>query len=77
MIEAAPKTIAPMNYTQAQMYCLFLEHNGKKGWRIPSIKELEYIEQHRYMFLNDLPFHVTELGIPFYEKRVMPVRGEL
>jgi hypothetical protein len=77
MIESAPVIYKSMNFAEAQMYCLFLEHNGKKGWRIPSIKEVEHIEQHHYMFLNDLPYHVSELAIPYFEKRVLPVRGEL
>jgi hypothetical protein len=74
MIESAPSTTVNMNYEQAQMYCLFLEHNGKKGWRLPTLEEVEHVTNCQYLFLNDVPYHVSNLPISYFERRVIPVR---
>lgn len=39
MIELAPTSDKPMTYDEALMYCMFLEHSGKKGWRLPTVDE--------------------------------------
>ena len=28
-----------ITYAEAVMYCLFLDHQGKKGWRLPTLLE--------------------------------------
>ena len=39
--EIAPKNtwLTDSHYAQGAMYCLFLEHDGKKGWRLPTANE--------------------------------------
>ena len=40
-IEIAPKhTELTMSYEDAVLYCLFLNIDGKVGWRLPTLKEL-------------------------------------
>jgi len=50
-IEIAPKTTEiQATWYNAQMYCLFLNVNGKTGWRLPTMSELHEI----YESDNDL-----------------------
>jgi formylglycine-generating enzyme required for sulfatase activity len=34
-----------LDYETAKMYCLFLEEQGLKGWRLPTAVEWEYTAQ--------------------------------
>ena len=44
MIEVAPKETEIMaNWDEANLYCTFLEVDGKKGWRLPTTDELKEI----------------------------------
>lgn len=36
LIEYAEKSTSRMSYTDALVYCLFHEYNGKRGWRLPT-----------------------------------------
>jgi|LakMenEpi03Aug12_release.lakeMendotaPanAssembly.Ray.scaffolds.fasta_scaffold673261_2 hypothetical protein len=38
MLELAPPS-EKMTYDEAIMYCFWLEHDGKKGWRMPTHEE--------------------------------------
>ena len=38
MLELAPLS-EEMTYDEALWYCLWLEHDGKTGWRLPTIAE--------------------------------------
>lgn len=39
MIIIGPISDKYMTYNDAIMYCLFFEHDGKKGWRLPTYEE--------------------------------------
>lgn len=39
MIERAPVSTYKMSYDDAVMYCFLLKHDGKRGWRLPTIRE--------------------------------------
>ena len=39
MIEIAPPSEYQMTYDEALWYCLWFEHDGKKGWRLPTTEE--------------------------------------
>ena len=43
--EIAPKDkwLIASPYDHGLMYCLFLEHEGKKGWRMPTAKEADVL----------------------------------
>jgi len=50
MIEIAPKEYEiSIGYQEARMYCFSLNIDGKIGWRLPTIEELENI----YTCVND------------------------
>jgi hypothetical protein len=38
-IEIAPASWTPMTYDEAVVYCFVFEHDGKKGWRLPTYDE--------------------------------------
>jgi formylglycine-generating enzyme required for sulfatase activity len=42
-VEVAPRSENKMTFDEAQMYCLFCQHNGKKNWRLPTRHEWETI----------------------------------
>jgi formylglycine-generating enzyme required for sulfatase activity len=42
-LEMAPRSQNKMTFHEAQMYCLFCRHNGKKNWRLPTRLEWETI----------------------------------
>ena len=42
MIEFALRSQNIMTYDEAVLYCLFLDLNGHKDWRIPTVTELSY-----------------------------------
>lgn len=53
MIEIAPAEYCKiMNRSAAQMHCLFLEVDGKKGWRFPTFDEA--IENNNGVVISDL-----------------------
>ena len=48
--EIAPKEYeAPLQFQEAKLYCFSLNIDGKIGWRLPTIKELDGI----YTCIND------------------------
>ena len=58
MIEKAPKTDYEMSYDDAFLYCLMLEYNGHKDWRLPT--EYEYIRELQWCWFEgrgDSEFH--------------------
>jgi hypothetical protein len=53
-IEISPKDYwKAMCRDEAQMYCLFLVIDGKKGWRFPTYREL---------IGNESTYHISMLG---------------
>ena len=42
---AHPDTWVQVNYNTANLSCLFLEIDGKKGWRLPTMEEADLIEE--------------------------------
>ena len=42
-LEMAPRSQNKMTFDEAQMYCLFCRHKGKKNWRLPTRLEWETI----------------------------------
>ena len=50
MIEIAPKEYeVSLSFDESKMYCFLLNVDGKLGWRLPTIEELEGI----YTCIND------------------------
>lgn len=41
------RTDPRMSLSEALMYCTFLHHKGKSGWRIPTQREVQLIIDHR------------------------------
>ena len=39
MIEVAPRSTEKMTFENAQLYILFYEYNGHRGWRLPTLAE--------------------------------------
>jgi hypothetical protein len=72
MLELAPISSDEMTYDEAVWYCLWLEHNGKKGWRLPTIEE--------WAKTNDIPvfsWRQDEHRKMMDKMPVVPVRGQL
>lgn len=52
--EVAPKeTEIKSNWYDANLYCMFLEVDGKNDWRLPTIEELHEIYQSKNNFTTD------------------------
>jgi formylglycine-generating enzyme required for sulfatase activity len=61
--EVAPKTTEiQATWYNAQMYCLFLNVNGKTGWRLPTKEELDYIYYSKNDFVVSYYWSSTELN---------------
>lgn len=52
-IEIAPISKRYFTYEEASLYCLFFEHNGKKGWRLPTEDEYAHYGQIWGWYLDD------------------------
>jgi hypothetical protein len=68
MIEIAPKSKNRLTYSEALLYCQFLEHGGYRDWRMPMYKELRVnyeligwcFDRYMYRATNNVDtFHVT------------------
>jgi hypothetical protein len=67
-IEISPKEYwKSMCRDEAQMYCLFLEIDGKKDWRFPTFYELKG---------NDSTHHISMLGEWYAEDLDDPNLGD-
>jgi formylglycine-generating enzyme required for sulfatase activity len=59
--EVAPKTTEiQATWDEAVMYCFFLEIDGKKGWRLPTKEELDYIYHSKNDFIDAYYWSSTE-----------------
>jgi hypothetical protein len=60
-IEIAPKeTEIQATWDNAMMYCLFLEIDGKTGWRLPTLSELNDIYNSENDFIGSYYWSSTE-----------------
>lgn len=59
--EIAPKSAEiKSNWYEANLYCMFLEVDEKKGWRLPTLEELNVIYDCKNDFIGSLYWSSTE-----------------
>lgn len=75
MIELAPSLNKLLTKTEAIMYCFMLQHDGKRGWRLPTAEEYEdYIQFSHVPLRFPMPWDESDDADELERRPVVPVR---